>query len=88
MCSPRPICPRSRAFLPNVRRIAGGVRRLQEVSRWRMRVQDRRARRPNLLQMYAENTVRDFSPGSASVVHPNFDNSPFSTPPRAAQGAA
>jgi anaerobic magnesium-protoporphyrin IX monomethyl ester cyclase len=79
---------RSRAFLPNIRRIAGGIRRLQEVSRWRMRVQDRRARRPNLLQMYAENTVRDFSPGSASIVHPNFDNSPFSTPPRAAHDAA
>ena len=79
---------RSRAFLPNVRRIASGMRRLQEVSRWRMRVRDQRARRPNLLQMYAENTVRDFSPGSASVVHPNFDNSPFSTPPSTLQGAA
>jgi hypothetical protein len=60
------------------------MRRLQEVSRWRMRVRDRRARRPNLLAMYAENTVRDSSPGSLSVVHPNFDNSPFST----LQGAA
>jgi radical SAM superfamily enzyme YgiQ (UPF0313 family) len=75
---------RSRAFMPNVQRIAAAMRRLQEVSRWRMRMHDRRARRPNLLAMYAENTVRDFSPGSLSVVHPNFDSSPFST----LQGAA
>jgi hypothetical protein len=45
---------RSRVFLPNVRHIANGMRRLQEVSRWRMRARDRRARRPNLLQMYPE----------------------------------
>jgi hypothetical protein len=38
--------------------------------------------------MYAENTERDFSPGSLSVVHPNFDNSPFSTPAGTLQGAA
>jgi anaerobic magnesium-protoporphyrin IX monomethyl ester cyclase len=79
---------RSRAFSPNVYRIAAAMRRLQEVSRWRMRVQDRRARRPNLLAMYAENTVRDFSPGGLAVVHPNFDSSPFSTPGGSLQGAA
>ncbi len=76
----------SKAFGPNVHRIAVVVRRLQEASRWRMRVQDRRAGRPNLLQMYAENTVRDFSPGSMSVVHPNFDNSPFSSLSQTLQG--
>lgn len=32
--------------------------------------------------------ARDFSPGSASVVHPNFDNSPFSTPTSTLQGVA
>ncbi len=70
----------SRAFMPNIQRVARLMRRLQDVSRWRMRVRDRRAQRPNLLQMYAENTVRDLGPGSASIVHPNFDNSPFSAP--------
>ena len=79
---------RSRAFMPNIYRIAGAIRRVQELSRWRTRVSDRRAGRLNLLQMYMENTVRDFGPGSATLVHPNFDNSPFSTPSGTLQGAA
>jgi hypothetical protein len=53
-----------------------------------MRVQDRRARRLNLLAMRAENTVRDLSTGSLSVVHPNFDSPPFSTPAGTPRGAA
>lgn len=79
---------RSRAFRGNVHRVAAAMRRLQEASRWKMRRQDERLGRPNLLAMYAENTVRDFSPGSLDVVHPNFDNSPFSAPPRPLEGAA
>jgi len=78
----------SRAFMPNIYRIAGAIRRVQELARWRTRVSDRRAGRLNLLQMYMENTVRDFGPGSATLVHPNFDNSPFSTPSGTLQGAA
>ena len=79
---------RSRAFRGNVHRVAAAMRRLQEVSRWHMRRQDQRAQRPNLLAMYAENTVRDLSNGGLEVVHPNFDNSPFSVPPRPLEGAA
>jgi len=67
-----------------VHRIAAAVRGLQQFSCWRTRLGDRRAQRPNLHQQYAENTVRDFLPGSTSMIHLNFDNSPFSTPAGAA----
>ncbi len=78
---------RSRLFLPNVYRIAGVMRKLVDVARRRRRRDDERQGRLNLLQMYAENTVRDLSGGSM-VAHPNFDKQPFAAPIEGLQGAA
>ena len=64
--------------------MAAAVRGLRAVLLLAHTARDQRARRPDLHQQYAENTVRDFFPGSTSMIHLNFDNSPFSTPAGAA----
>jgi hypothetical protein len=79
---------RSRFFIPNIQRFAAAMRQLVAAARWKRRTHDRLIGRENLLQMYAENTVRDFSGGSASVVHPNFGKEPFGSAPVAVEGAA
>jgi hypothetical protein len=55
------------------------MRRVRALARRKARIVDRIARRPNLLQHYFANLNRREAPADVTL-HPNFDNSPFSTP--------
>jgi hypothetical protein len=55
------------------------MRRLRVMARWKSRIVDAIVGRPNLLHHYFANLNRCETPVSV-VIHPNFDNSPFSTP--------
>lgn len=78
---------RSRYFRRNIIGFTKAMQRLRQAAAWKMRLTDRMKGRLNLLQMYAENTVRDHAPGSA-VIQPNFDNAPFGPESEKLQGVA
>jgi anaerobic magnesium-protoporphyrin IX monomethyl ester cyclase len=69
----------SALFKDNIHAFARLMRRVRAAARFKVRVTDALAGRPNLLRQYHENTNRDAVPLPA-VIQPNFDNSPFSQP--------
>jgi anaerobic magnesium-protoporphyrin IX monomethyl ester cyclase len=60
----------------NIQRFAQLARQIRDLSRFKMRIVDTVARRPNLLYQYWANTNRDDAFPSA-FIQPNFDNSPL-----------
>lgn len=69
----------SALFKDHIYAFARLMRQVRAASRFKMRLTDALAGRPNLLRLYQENTNRDVA-RPRSVIQPNFDNSPFSQP--------
>lgn len=72
----------SPAFTRHIRGFARVARALRATGRWRGRLGDRLARRPNILQLIIDNTNRDQAAGEDVTTQPNIDSSPFSAPLR------
>ncbi|GIW39962.1 MAG: hypothetical protein KatS3mg076_0539 [Candidatus Binatia bacterium] len=68
-----------RFFRKHIRLFARVLRRVQKLARWKGRVVDALAGRPNLLWQYWADTNRKDTPTDV-VVQPNFDSSPLSVP--------
>jgi hypothetical protein len=70
---------RSPTYRHHLGSVARVMRSVRTVTRRKNRLVDAVIGRPNLLHMYWANTNRDEA-ARESLVHPNFDNSPFGRP--------